>query len=79
MHYIQPLQANICHRHKIQVRKEMKRFGTFIVFRVLARMPVDAQTNVSSSGMHEQWFSHWKIRGHDHDIVFMISQGSLML
>ena len=47
----------------------MKGFGAFIVFGILTRMLADAQTNVSSSGMHAQWFSHWKIRADDHDIV----------
>ena len=36
---------------------------------VLARMPADVQMNISSSGAHAQWFSHWKIRADDHDIM----------
>ena len=47
----------------------MKGFRAFIVFGVLAQMLVDVQTNVGSSGVHAQWFSHWKIRADDHDII----------
>ena len=50
----------ICHRHENWVRKEIKGFGAFIVFGVLARMLADVQTNVVGSGMHAQWFSCWK-------------------
>ena len=59
----------ICHRHENRVRKEMKRFGAFIVFGILVRMPADAQTNVGGSGVHAQWFSHWKIRADNHDFI----------
>ena len=58
----------ICHRHKNQVRIEMKRFGAFVVFGVLAWMLVDMQMNYGSSSVHAHWFSHWKIRADDHDI-----------
>ena len=47
----------------------MKGFGAFVVFGVLMRMLADAQMNVSSSGMHVQWFSHWKTRADNHDIL----------
>ena len=40
-------------------------------------MPVDVQTNGDVSNVHAQWFSHWKIKADDRDI--MMSQGSLML
>ena len=36
---------------------------------VLARMLADAQMNVGSSGVHVQWFSHWKIRADNHDVI----------
>ena len=58
-----------CHSHGIWVRKEMKRFGAFVVSGVLARMPADVQMNISGSGIHVRWFSHWKIRADDHDIT----------
>ena len=32
-------------------------------------MPADAQMNVSGSNVHAQWFSHWKIRADNHDIM----------
>ena len=50
-------------------RKEMKMFGAFIVFGVLAWIPVDMQMNHGNSNAHAQWFSHWKIRADDHDVM----------
>ena len=47
----------------------MKGFGAFVVSGVLVQMLADVQTNIGSSGMHVQWFSHWKIRADDYDIV----------
>ena len=47
----------------------MKGFGAFAVFGILMRMLADAQMNVSSSGVHAQWFSHWKIRADDRDVI----------
>ena len=58
-----------CHRLENWVRKEMKRFRAFIVFQVLVWMPVDVQMNHGSSNAHVQWFSHWKIRADNHDIM----------
>ena len=55
--------------HGNQVRKETKGFGAFVIFGVPAWIPADEQTNVSGSGMHAQWFSHWNIRADDHDII----------
>ena len=49
--------------------KEMKRFGTLVVYGVPAWTPTDAQTNTGSSDVHVQWFSHQKIRADDHDII----------
>ena len=59
----------VCHRHENQVKKEMKRFGAFIVFGVMAWMPTDVKTNHGSSNAHAQWFSHWKIGADDHDVT----------
>ena len=47
----------------------MKRFEAFVVFGVLVRMLADVQMNISGSGAHVQWFSSWKIRADDCDIV----------
>ena len=47
----------------------MKRFRAFVVSGVPVRMLVDAQMNISSSGMCVQWFSYWKIRADDHDVT----------
>ena len=58
-----------CHRYGIWGRKDMKRFRAFIASGVPVRMLADVQTNISSSGMHVQWFSHWKIRADDHDVM----------
>ena len=49
--------------------KRQKGLGAFIVSAVLARTLADAQTNIGGSGMHVQWFSHWKIRVDNHDIT----------
>ena len=46
-----------CHRHENQVGKEMKRFGAFVVFGVLAGMLADMQMNHGGSNAHAQWFS----------------------
>ena len=47
----------------------MKGFRAFIVFGVPVWMLADVQMNVGGSGMHAQWFSHWKIIADDHDIM----------
>ena len=47
----------------------MRWFGAFVIFGVPAWILADVQMNVSSTGTHEQWFSHWKIRADDHDII----------
>ena len=49
--------------------KETKRYGTLVVFGVLAWMQADVQMNAGISNGHAQWFSHWKIRADEHDIV----------
>ena len=60
---------DICHRHGKGIRKETKRFGAFIEFRVLTWMLADAQMNPGSSDAHAQWFSCRKIRADDHDVL----------
>ena len=47
----------------------MKGFRAFVVFGVLVCMLADVQMNIGSPGTHVQWFSHWKIRADDQDIV----------
>ena len=59
----------ICHRHGKGITKEMKRFRALVVFGVPAWTPVGMQMNTGGSDAHAQWFSHWKIRADDHDII----------
>ena len=59
----------ICHRHENWVKKEAKRFGCFHSIGVLVWMLTDVQMNSGSSDAHAQWFSHWKIRADNHDIM----------
>ena len=47
----------------------MKRFGALVVIGVPAWMLVGVQKNTGSSDVHVQWFSHWKIRADDHDVM----------
>ena len=54
---------------KIGLRKRHRGSDAFLVVGVLARMLVDAQMNVGGSDAHVQWFSHWKIRADDCDIM----------
>ena len=54
---------------KIGLRKRQRGLDAFVAFVVPAQMPADVQTNGSSSDVHAQWFSHWKIRADDHDIM----------
>ena len=42
---------------KSGLRKGQRGLGAFLVFGVLARMPVGVQMNVCSSDVHAQWFS----------------------
>ena len=58
-----------CHRHGKGIRKEMKRLGAFVVFGVLVWMLADTQTNHGSSNVHAQWFSRWKIRADNNDVL----------
>ena len=54
---------------KIGLRKRCRGSDAFVVVGVLARMLADAQTNVRGSDVHAHWFSHWKIRADNHDIM----------
>ena len=47
----------------------MKRFGAFVVFGVPVWMLADTQMNPGSSNVHAQWFSHWKVKADNHDIL----------
>ena len=51
---------------EIGLRKRQRGLDAFIVFRVPAWTPADAQMNDNVSDVHVQWFSHWKIKA---DIV----------
>ena len=54
---------------KIGLRKRWRGLDAFIAVGVLAKMLADVQTNVGSSNVHVQWFTHWKIRADDYDII----------
>ena len=54
---------------EIGLRKKQRASDAFIVFGVLAWMAADAQMNGDVSDAHVQWFSHWKIRADDCDIM----------
>ena len=54
---------------EIGLKKRWRDSDAFIFIRVLAWIPANAQMNGSNSDVHAQWFSHWKIRGDDHDIM----------
>ena len=54
---------------EIGLRKRQRGLDAFIVFGVLGWMPADVQTNGNVSDAHVQWFSHWKIKADDCDII----------
>ena len=54
---------------KIRLRKRQRGLDALIVFGVLVWMLADVQTNGGNSNVHAQWFSHWKIRADDHDVM----------
>ena len=54
---------------EIGLRKRQRGLDAFIVFGVLAWTPEDVQTNNNVSDAHAQWFSHWKIKADDCDIM----------
>ena len=54
---------------EIGLRKRWRVSDAFIVFGVLVWMLADVQTNGNVSDTHAQWFSYWKIRADDCDIM----------
>ena len=54
---------------KIGLRKRQRGLDASVVLGVPAWMLADVQMNGGSSDVHVQWFSHWKIRADDHDIM----------
>ena len=54
---------------EIGSRKRQRGSDVFIVFGVLAWIPADVQMNGDISDMHVHWFSHWKIRADNCDIM----------
>ena len=54
---------------KIGLRKIQRGLEAIMVFRVLAWMPADVQTNGNVSDVHALWFSHWKIRADDCNVM----------
>ena len=54
---------------EIGLRKRHRGSDAFILIGVLAWMLADAHTYGSISNVHAQWFSHWKIRADDCDIM----------
>ena len=54
---------------RIGLRKRQRGLDAIIVFGVLAWMLADAQTNGNVLDVHVQWFSHWKIKADDCDIM----------
>ena len=54
---------------KIGLRKKQRGLDAFVVVGVPARMLADVHTNIGSSDAHVQWFSCWKIRVDDDDII----------
>ena len=54
---------------EIGLRKRQRDSDAFIVFKVPAWMLADVQMNGNISDVHVQWFSHWKIRADNCDII----------
>ena len=54
---------------EIGLRKGWRHLDAFILIGVPVWMPVDVQTNDNISDVHVQWFSHWKIRADDCDVM----------
>ena len=54
---------------EIRLRKRWRGLDEVIVIRVPGWMPVDVQVNSSISYAHVQWFSCWKIRADDCDVI----------
>ena len=51
------------------ITKETKRFRALVVFGVPVWMLAGVQMNTGGSDVHVQWFSHWKIRADDQDVI----------
>ena len=54
---------------EIGLRKRQRGSDAVILNGVPAWMPVDVQTNGHISNVHAQWFSHWKIKADDHEVM----------
>ena len=54
---------------KIGLRKRQRGSDAFVVFGDPAWMLADVQMNGGNSDVHAQWFSCWKIRADDHDVM----------
>ena len=54
---------------KIGLRKRQRGLDAIIVSGVPVWMLADAQTNSNVSDVHVQWFSHWKIRADNCDVM----------
>ena len=54
---------------EIGLRKRWRGLDEFTVFRVLAWMLADVQMNGNGSNVHAQWFSCWKIKADDCDVI----------
>ena len=54
---------------EIGLRKRWRGSDAFIVFGVLAWMLADVQMNGNVSDAHTRWFSHWKIKADDCDVM----------
>ena len=54
---------------EIGLRKRQRGLDAFIVFGVPAWMLADVQMNDDVSNVHAQWFSHWKIKADNCDII----------
>ena len=68
-----------CHRHKKRVWKRNDKVWTLCNFWYIWHgCQQGVQTNYGSSFTHVQWFSCQNNRADDHDIIIMMSWGSLM-
>ena len=54
---------------EIGLRKRQRGLDAFILIKVPAWMLADAQTNDDISDVHARWFSHWKIRADNCDVM----------
>ena len=54
---------------EIGLRRRQRGLDAFVVLGILVWTPVDAQMNNNVSNVHVQWFSHWKIKAEDNDVM----------